>query len=196
LSNKYFTLLVLLVLLIGASNKLAAQNSQSLIDPKTFRGPAEDQRAYRVGDILTVYVQEVTRARSQATTDSSRRSGIGLELQTSSISEAGQAGVRSQSTGGAETGRIGELRAQIVVQVLEIDANGLMRVQGNQSLVVNNEAQRFTLSGLIRPQDVSSNNTVWSNRIANAQVELNGKGIVSDAQRKSILNRIFKWLGL
>jgi flagellar L-ring protein FlgH len=173
-----------------------AQSGQSLIDTKSFRGPAADQRAYRVGDVLTVYVLETTRARSQAATDSDRSSGFSADLNTPSTNFNGSVGLQGSTKGAAQTSRIGELRAQLTVRVVSVEANGLMRIQGTQVLEVNKEQQRITLSGLVRPEDISAGNIVWSTRIADAQVSLAGKGIVSEAQRKSLISRVFTWLGL
>ncbi len=173
-----------------------AQSSQSLINPASFRGPAADQRAYRVGDILTVYVLETTRARSQAATDSDRSSGFAADLSTPSTNYNGSIVLQGKSKGAAQTSRIGELRAQLTVRVEAVEANGLMRISGTQILEVNKEQQKITLSGLVRPEDISAGNIVWSTRIADAQVSLAGEGIVSEAQRKSLISRVFTWLGL
>lgn len=181
------------VLVVGSS---FAQSSQSLIDTASFRGPAADQRAYRVGDVLTVYVLETTRARSQAATDSDRSTGFAADLSAPSTSYNGSLVLQGKTKGEAQTTRVGELRAQLTVRVEAVEANGLMRIKGTQILEVNKEQQRITLSGLVRPEDISSGNIVWSTRIADAQVSLAGKGIVSDAQRKSILARVVSWLGL
>lgn len=71
-----------------------------------------------------------------------------------------------------------------------------MEIQGIQSVVVNGEEQQIRLSGLVRPEDVTAENTVWSHRIADARVELTGIGVISESQRQGILYRMFKWLRL
>lgn len=180
-------------LCIAAGTRASAQ---SLIDPASFRGPAADQRAYRVGDVLTVLVLETTSARSQAVTDSDRSTAITAGLTTPHINYNANLGVQGKHNGAAETTRIGELRAQITVRVTAVEANGLMRISGNQSLVVNGENQHITLSGLVRPEDISTANTVLSTRIADADVALSGKGVVSEAQRRSLITRVLGWLGL
>lgn len=173
-----------------------AQARQSLIEPSTFRGPAADQRAHRVGDLLTVLVMETTRARSQAATGSDRDTGIGIALSSPSTDYNMDLATRGKSKGTAETTRVGELRAQITVKVVAVEDNGLMRISGSQVLLVNREEQRITLSGVVRPEDISSANAVWSSRIADADVALNGKGVVSESQRRSLVSRVFQWLGL
>lgn len=170
--------------------------AQSLIDPVTFRGPASDQVAYREGDVLLVNVLENTVARSTAKLDSGRSTGFSASANFPSYTESASANLSGSAKGGAETSRSGEVRAQITVRVVEITPSGLLRVEGAQSVVINNEKQNIKLSGLIRPGDISSMNTVWSNRIVDADVVLSGIGSVSDTQQRSIIMRILNWLGL
>jgi flagellar L-ring protein precursor FlgH len=181
-------------LLLALALPAAAQ--QSLIDPDAFRAPAADQRAYRVGDILTVNVQETTRARSGAATDAASDTGIRVGLESPSTDYDASFGISGNTGAGAETSRIGELRAQISVRVVDVLAGGVMAIRGEQELVVNGERQRISLSGLVRPEDVTAANTVWSHRIADASVELTGIGTVSESQRQSVVYRVLKWLRL
>lgn len=171
---------------------VAAQ--ESLIDTDAFRGPAADRTAHRTGDILTVNVQETTRARSGAATDAASDTGIRVGLESPSTDYDASLGLRGSSSGGAETSRIGELRAQISVLVVDVLPGGVMAIRGEQDLVVNGERQRIRLEGLVRPEDVTAANTVWSHRIADAKVELTGVGVVSESQRQSLVYRVLKWL--
>jgi flagellar L-ring protein precursor FlgH len=181
------------LLLLGAN--LAAQ-AQSLVDPATFRGPAADQHAHRVGDLLTVLVLEATQARSKAATGSDRKTDLGVSFASPSADYDASLDLRNKSKGEAETTRIGELRAHITVRVVALEPNGLMRIAGEQTLVVNKETQRIQLSGVVRPEDISAENTVWSSRIADADVELVGKGAVSEGTRRNIVSRVLTWLGV
>lgn len=187
---------VALALLLALGWLPANAHGQSLIDPTTFRGPAADRRAYRVGDVLTVYVSETSRALSQAGTDTDRGTDMGIGLHSPSTTYDASFATKGKTTGAAETRRIGELRAQLSVRVTGIEPNGLLRVSGGQTLVVNGEQQRINLSGVVRPEDIASGNIVWSSRLADADVSLAGVGIVSEAQRRGLVSRIFRWLGL
>jgi flagellar L-ring protein precursor FlgH len=185
-----------MALCLGLGALPARGHCQSLIDPATFRGPAADQRAYRVGDVLTVYVMETSKARSQAGTDTDRGADIGAGLHSPSTNYDVSLGTRGKTQGAAETRRIGELRAQLSVRVVSVEPNGLLRVDGGQTLVVNGEQQHIQLSGVVRPEDITAGNIVWSSRLAEANVSLSGTGVVSEAQRRSLVSRLFKWLGL
>jgi flagellar L-ring protein precursor FlgH len=189
-------MLLALGLALSTAATSGAAGQESLIDADSYRGIAADQRAYRQGDVLTVYVLETTRARSGAATDASSDTGLRIGLNAPSTNYDASLGISGGSSGGAETSRIGELRAQISVQVTAVRPGGVMEIAGSQSLVVNGERQQIALSGLVRPEDVSAANTVWSHRIADAKVELTGIGTVSESQRQGILYRVFKWLRL
>lgn len=186
----------LVVLIATLCADAAAQNAESLVDPARFRGLAADHRAQRVGDIVTVLVLEATRARSRAATDAAS----GLELSAGFVSPSTDFDAALETSGsntsGAETTRVGELRTQISTRVIDVEADGMLRIAGEQTLTVNGERQHIRLSGLVRPVDIDASNTVMSNRIAEADLELVGVGVVSESQRQSILYRLFKRLGL
>ncbi|HHA2532463.1 TPA: flagellar basal body L-ring protein FlgH [Stenotrophomonas maltophilia] len=182
--------------LLGALLATQAAQAQSLVEPERYRALASDHRAYRLGDVITVYVAEATRAKSQAATDASSRLDLGAGLRSPSTDFNADVGLSGSNSGGAQTTRVGELRTQVSVQVVALEPDGSLRIEGAQTLTVNGENQRIRLKGLVRPQDVSAQNTVWSNRIANAELELDGVGIVSESQRQSVIYRFFKWLRL
>lgn len=190
---KRFLLSCVLLAVTGAA---FAQSQESLIDPTHYRGPAADQRAYKVGDVITVLVQEATKAKSQALTDASSKLGMDVGLHSPSTSYDADVTLSGGNRGGAQTTRIGELRTQVSVQVVGVEQDGAMQIAGVHELLINGERQKIRISGLVRPQDIGPDNTVWSGRIANAQLELAGRGVVSESQRQSMLYRAFKWLRL
>lgn len=169
---------------------------ESLIDPGRYRALAADHRAYRVGDIVTIQVLEATRAKSQAATEAGSELDLGVGFSSPSTSYDASLGLNGGNASGAQTTRVGELRTQVSAQVIAIEPNGNLRIEGEQSLIVNGERQKIRITGMVRPEDISAANTVWSNRIANADLELLGVGVVSESQRQSILYRVFKWLRL
>jgi flagellar L-ring protein precursor FlgH len=186
-------LLLLFLLATGASH---AQARESLVDPSTYRALAADHRAAQVGDVLTVFVLEATRARSQAATDASSAVNASASLHAPSTRYDATLGLSASDSGGAQTTRVGELRTQVSAQVVAADANGMLHIDGVQTLTINGERQTIRLTGMVRPEDIAADNTVLSTRIAHAELELVGAGVVSASQRQSILYRAFKWLGL
>ncbi len=174
----------------------AADAPQSLVDPATFRGPAADRRAYRVGDVLTVMVVEATSALSQAGTGAERSTATTAGMSNLHGTYNYGLNIDGKHNGTAQTTRVGQLNAQITVRVTGVEPSGLMHVTGSQSMVINGEQQAITLSGLVRSEDISSANTIMSNQIADANVSVSGHGVVSEAQRRSIVSRVMNWLGL
>jgi flagellar L-ring protein FlgH len=171
-----------------------AQDRESLIDPGSYRSLAADHRAYRVGDLVTVYVLEATRARSQAQTDAASDLDMQVGLSSPSAQYDASLGVSAANSGGAQTTRVGELRTQISARVVAISPDGMLRIEGLQALTVNGERQMIRLAGYVRPEDIAADNTVLSHRIADADLELVGVGVVSESQRQSLFYRLLKWL--
>jgi flagellar L-ring protein precursor FlgH len=196
MNNGKFFRFVTASMLASLAPIASAQMADSLVDPATYRSLAADQRAYRVGDVITVYVLEATRAKSQAATDAGSNTVINAGLDSPSTNWNASVGINGASGGSGQTTRVGELRAQISAQVTAVAPDGTLRIEGTQLLTVNGERQKIRVGGLVRPQDIAADNTVLSNRIANADLELVGVGVVSESQRQGVLYRIFKWLRL
>jgi len=168
----------------------------SLIDPAHYRGLAADHRAAMVGDLITIYVQEATRAKSQAATAANSDVGLQAGLHSPSTTFNAGVGLSGSDSAGAQTTRVGELHTQMSARVVGVEADGSLRISGEQTLMVNGERQRIRINGVVRPEDIDSGNAVWSNRIADADIELVGFGVVSESQRQSVLYRVMKWLRL
>jgi flagellar L-ring protein precursor FlgH len=172
----------------------AAQHRESLIDADRYRGLAADHRAYRVGDVVTVLVLETSRARSQAGVDASSELGLDAGLRSPSTRYDASLDLAGGHSGGAQTTRLGEVRAQISAQVVAVDYDGRLLIEGLQTLLINGERQQIRLRGLVRPEDIAADNIVLSQRIANADIELVGVGVVSESARQSLIYRALKWL--
>nr|WP_321468831.1 flagellar basal body L-ring protein FlgH [uncultured Desulfobulbus sp.] len=164
-----------------------------------------DIKARRVGDIVTVIIEEEASASKEATTDTDRSSSIsagisslfGLEqslanrnanLNPSSLISASTA---NDFSGGGKTTRSENLAATLTTQVVKVYPNGNLKIRGGKSVTVNNENQIIYLTGIVRSYDVSADNTVDSGNILNAQISYTGKGSLSDKQKPGWLMRIF-----
>lgn len=178
------------------SRALAQDHGTGMIDPRSYHGLAEDRRAWRIGDTLTVLVVETSRASAAANTDSSNDVSLAGNVRGTHSTHSGSIGLSGSDTGAGQTTRSGALQAQLAVRVVSIDQVGTLIVHGEQAVVVNGETQHIALNGAVRPEDISSGNTILSNRISEAHIEFTGVGDVSAPQRRSILYRITKWLGL
>ena len=158
---------------------------------------AGDRVAAVTGDTLTVIVYENASAQNAAQNDSRRRSDIdGQVVAGSAFGERGQLGLGGAFESGGQTGRSGRMVAQLSVTVEEVLPNGDLRIAGRQSLKINGEDTVIRLRGRVRRVDISPANAIISSRIADAEIDYDGKGFVSSSARPGILARIFNFLGL
>jgi flagellar L-ring protein precursor FlgH len=167
-----------------------------------------DHRARAVNDILTIVVVEQsaqTRSASTKTSkDTTRTASINdlpfLALPTRNAKAA--ADMRFDIEGAAEhegkgsIQRSDRLTAQIPARVVKVLDNGNLVIEGRRAVLVNDETQTATISGVVRPQDITGTNTVLSSQIADAEVQIVGRGVLSEAQRPGMLYRVLDWLGL
>lgn len=173
-----------------------AGDADSLLDEPSYRSLVAENKAFRVGDVLTVIVQEAATATSSADLRSQRNFSVSAQLSsTMGGAHSAAAGTDTGSDGAGRTQRSGRLLAQLSVRVTEVSANGDLVVDGRQSLKINDEEQLIVLSGVVRPRDISNDNTVLSSRIAQARIEFDGEGFVTDQSKPGWLARILTWLG-
>jgi flagellar L-ring protein precursor FlgH len=85
------------------------------------------------------------------------------------------------------------MTAFITARVIEVLPNRNLVIRGTRQVRVNNETQVIAVQGIIRPEDISSNNIVLSTFIAEAVIELGGQGAVSDKQRPGWMARALDW---
>lgn len=173
-----------------------AQVWASGFNPDHYQPLTSDRRALRVGDVVTVIVLESNRASSRASTESASDTGISVQASDRGNGYSGGAALRGDSNGRGGTSRAGDVRAQLAVRVTGEERDGLLRVSGQQVLLVNGEAQTIELSGLVRRDDVGADNTLLSSRIADARIAFSGHGVVSEAQKQNLMYRILRWLRL
>lgn len=184
------TLLLLFLLVMGGTgaDSLWKEGSRSLY---------ADRKAHKEGDVITVLIYENTTASSRADTKSSKsesastKPGVGPLL--SLLPEWSLSGKTGSQASGSTT-RSGTLVGKITVVVKEVLPNGNLRVEGVRTIGVNGEKERITLTGIIRPEDIASDNTVASTAIAQAEIIYEGKGTVGNKQREGLLTRLLKWL--
>lgn len=186
-SNKWGVLTLLLVLPLAAS-------AQSLIDPDGYRSLTGDRRGHHLGEMLTVLVVESTSAESAAGTGADSQTAIGGSADTNTSTNQFSLGIQGDTDGAGQTSRRGQIRANVSVRIVEMLPEGLLRVSGEQLVTINDEQQQIRIGGLVRPDDISYENTVFSYRLAEAEIDIVGDGVVADAQKQNIIFRALKWL--
>ena len=168
----------------------------SLYDERTFRPLTGDRKAHAVGDVITVQVFENSSASTSIDTGTRRNNTLNASLTHGmSRSEAG-VGVGGGFEGGGQTQRANRVLITLSVTVREILPNGDLRLGGEQMLLINQEQQRVTLEGRVRPQDVSDGNFVLSTRLADARITYLGEGDVSERQQRPWWRKLLDQVGL
>jgi flagellar L-ring protein precursor FlgH len=117
-----------------------------------------------------------------------------MEQNTRFGTSIGLGGTSSNSLNGTgETSRDGQLEAKITAKVIRVLSNGNLAIEGKRRLAINAEDQYIVVSGIIRPEDITSNNVISSQYIADAKIVYTGKGVVNDKMRPGWLTRIVDW---
>ena len=185
-----------------------------------------DQRARAVNDLVTILIVEQSSSSRTANTktskESSRSAGVtefptildplgrrvvkpladpllgGYQAPSQALQERLKLDLEAKGShdGKGSIDRTDRISAQMPARVVKVLDNGNMVVEGRRSVIVNDETQVITLSGVIRPQDVSATNTVLSSQIADAEIQMVGRGVLAEAQRPGILYRLLDWLRL
>jgi len=165
-------------------------------------GVAEDLKARRKGDIITVIISENASASKQAATATERASTVsagipqllGLEKTPiknwMDLANLLNASNDSKFSGTGSTSRQETLQATISAKVVDVTPNGNLLIEGRRSVKVNNEDQIIVLTGTVRSRDVNTDNTVSSSVIADARINYTGKGVLSDRQSPGWLMNI------
>jgi len=153
---------------------------------------ARDVRAAEIGDIVTIVVSDTASAVASGVTNTQRQS-------TASASITGLAGFvnssgrlsnlvgtagNQQLQGQGQTSRTTTISTTVSARVVEVTANGSLVVEGVKHIGVNSEKQTVVLRGTVRPEDLTSTNTVTSNQVADLSLQINGKGVVNDAIKR------------
>ena len=161
-------------------------------------------KARGVGDIVTIDIVENSSATNNAKTNTGRTTSMsvglnslfGLENKFPSGSNffnpfsSADSTYASKFDGTGSTARSGALTAYITARIIQILPNGNFIIEGNREVRVNNDNQIITLTGTIRPRDISAQNVVKSTYIADARISYSGTGVLNDQQRPGWLARI------
>ncbi len=163
-----------------------------------------DHKARTVGDVVTITISEKASASKQASTSTDRSSSMTagiphlfglenskwlLEHPEIDINNLVSANFDNKFAGTGTTVRKEDLIASLTAQVVDVYANGNLKIRGGKEVQVNNEVQVIYMTGIIRPADIMANNTVDSKHVLNAKISYTGKGAISDKQKPGWLVR-------
>ena len=157
----------------------------------------EDVKARRVGDLITVVLQESINASKSASTEADKDSNVDIPQPTlfgkdNRINELiNDFEATREFEGDGETTQENSIEGNITVTVHKVYPNGYLLVKGEKLLELNEGSEVVRITGIVRPVDITPDNTILSNQIANAQIAYKGKGIVSDSSKAGWLTRFF-----
>ena len=163
---------------------------------------ATDQRARRIGDILTVSFNETYAATKAQTASSSKTDAFGVTLPTAlpnmltggfDKDPAGlNAGTTRSFAGSGNAVQSNSFSGLLSVTVIRVFDNGNMEVQGQKELTLNNGNEYVRVRGVVRPEDISAGNVVSSDRLADAQIRYTGSGHLADSSQPGWLSQLMR----
>jgi flagellar L-ring protein FlgH len=158
---------------------------------------ASDRRPERVGDTVTILISENQQASNTVRKGSRKRSTIDGKISAGQkLDETAGLSIGGTYDGEGTNARSDRVVAQLTATVTQVEPNGDLRISGWQRLNINGEFTNIKVSGRIRRDDVSSDNTVPSSRLADAMIDYNGRGFASRSAKPGVVTRIFNWLGI
>ncbi len=158
----------------------------------------EDHTARRVGDILTVELNESTKSKKGASSQDSKDDSVSVTapiLGLFGLGFLGKSDVKAElaSTkafkGKGSADQSNELNGAISVTVVEVLPNGNLKIRGEKRVTLNQGDEFIRLSGIVRPVDISPANTVLSDKIADATFMYTGEGALADSSNKGWVSR-------
>jgi len=172
----------------------------SLFKPNYVNNIYSDSKAHRVGDIISVILSENTQAKKNAKTEMKKDNQFNLNPATglggTPITMKGksiQLGFSQDSAfkGDAKADQGNSLNGNISVHVLRVLPNGNLMIRGEKWMTLNNGDEYIRLTGVIRSKDINSNNTIVSNKVANARIQYAGTGTFADMNQQGWLTKFF-----
>lgn len=173
---------------------------------------AEKKARFAPGDIVTVLVRETISADTTANTNTKKESQVkseaaedanpflltdrsdgGLGIMNAGALPAWDIKAKNEHKGTGNTTRESTLTTTITCFVTQVLPNGNIGIEGTKKVSVNREDSMLLVSGIVRSKDITAENTVLSTQVANATVQLTGKGPLWNNQKRGILTRVLDW---
>lgn len=186
-------LLVLTVIMVSIPT---AQAESLWVDTAPSANLFTDHRAHAVGDVITIVISEASSASRSGSSANSKSANANLDAGVGIFGflAAASASTSDEFQSKGSIANTNKVTGRVTVKVTELKPNGQMIISGTQSIKQNGEEQKITITGSVRPADVSADNTVLSSNVADAQLRIDGKGPLTRKQRQGILTQVFNFL--
>lgn len=165
-----------------------------------------EKRARRVGDVVTVIIQETTQATNAASSQDQKSGSVVVGAGTgflgstnflnNNINQNIGLGGGTSHNGQGTSSRSSKVTGQMTAKIVSVLPGGNYQIEGTRYVEVNDEKQTVEVTGEIRPDDIASDNSVLSSRVANARIKVTGTGPASETAKPGLLTRVLSWLGL
>ena len=179
--------------------------AESLWQEGNSRNMAADKRAFAIGDVLSILVQESSTATKDNNTSTARKSSIDAAIDSffyspnasRLLTKRGQLpALRLNSNqdfdGSGKINNSERIIARIAVRVVDVLPNQNLVIEGKRQTAFSGESQDVILRGIVRPYDIGANNTVFSYNIADASIKFVSRGTVTDSNRKGWFFRLWE----
>jgi flagellar L-ring protein precursor FlgH len=167
-----------------------------------------NQRMFKVGDLVTVMISAESTAVQEAGTTTRKQSNVGANFfdtfdqysldtdQNNSMRKMQDYSIRGNDnySGVGQTTRKSKVEAIVSCVVTQVLPNGHLVISGERLVDVNNDSEIIQISGIVRPDDINSKNTIESHQIAQFNISLKGKGVVNSKQTPGVLSNFFNWV--
>ncbi len=199
----WIVILAAFILMPGASG-----NAESLFDPKGVN-LFTDLRAQTIGDIVFIVVSEAVSTSSEAKTDGSKevafKGGAKVEgffedllgfpaviepLKSMSIDPS------EEFKASGKTSSKGSFITRITATVVDVLPNGYFVIEGKRAITINDDSETMVLCGTIRPTDISADNTISSQMMADVEISYTGRGQIAERQKAGLFTELFNFLFL
>ena len=155
-----------------------------------------DHKAHNIGDTLTIIISESSSTNTTKSMSNGKSGSNSLGAGAGIFSFLAQASAKQSDSfkANGSSKDTNSVNGKITVTVVDVKPNGNMLVEGTQSIWQNKDEHKITLNGVVRPDDVTYDNTVPSYLVADATLKFDGKGPLNAKQRQGILTQILNIL--
>lgn len=171
-------------------------HADDLYMPGMTQSLAADRKPSKTGDLLTIVIVAAADSSTTMTNGSQKTSSLGGRFAAGRIDQSANLSLGGSYNGQGSVSRSERFVTQMTATVEQVLPGGDLLISGQQQLNINGEKTTVKVRGRVRLEDIDAQDQVQSNRIADAQIDYNGKGFVSRSARPGLIHRLFSFLGL
>ena len=170
------------------------------IEGQIRRSIYSDIKAHKIGDVLTIIISERTTSLNRADARTSKQNQMSIDNTAGTgfldflPGFGAESETQNQYQGSGQVTSTGQFSSTMSARIQKILEDGNYLIKGARIIDTNGEKQITELTGVVRPLDISSDNTILSSQIADVQVYYKGKGVVEQGHRPGIFTRIINWI--